>query len=563
MHRRLWSRVTLCVVLLLLQSVILMPVFFFYRRMIDISIPHKDIRGILVIGAMAIGLYAANFGVGVLARYLTLKTTKIVIYELRARVCTKLQELCMSYYDNSNVGNLHARAMIDTEGVDAASNALLTGILVSVTSFIVALVVLFRMNMTLTLVLLAMLPLIYFSRHALKNYMRESHREFRDYREYLSASIHNLLNSIRLVKMLGMEPFETEKLNANTHDYLRSSIKACTISFLFGSMIMTIAGLGTMSVWVIGAMLVVKGHLTVGDVVAFAGLQVYLVGPINQMAGFTEMLYSGSTALKSVFGLLDEAEVEFPLQGIPIEKLHGRVDFEGVSFEYSDGTKALDGISFTAAPGRQIALVGESGAGKSTLIHLILGLYLPTDGRVLVDGQDITSLDLRSLRRQIGMVSQETILMNGTVKDNISYGTPDADFGAIKRAAEQANADGFISKLADGYDSLCGENGVRLSGGQRQRIAIARALLRDPSILILDEATSSLDSESEAQIQEAMEVLRKNRTTFVIAHRLSTILTSDTILVMRDGRIVESGMHEELLANGGVYAGLYHTQFRR
>ncbi len=559
MYRSRWQQLIMCIGIALVQPVILVPVNFFYKRLIDVSIPQRNAHEIVILGAIAFLLFVINFGVATLARYLTLKTTKSVIYEIRSRVCTKLQELCMSYYDNSNVGNLHARAMIDTEAVDVASNAMVVNVFTSATSFVIALIILIHMNWILTLVIVATMPLLYISRQLLKKSIKESYRDFRDQRESLSTGIHDMLSTIRLVKVFGMESFEEKKIQENIRGYLHSGIKSSIISNLFGNLVLTIGGLGAMAVWVVGAFLVVKGQMTIGSVVLFAGLQAYLINPINQLANLTEMIYSGSVALESVYDLLDEDDVEFPDEGHRMGTVRGDVAFDNVRFEYADGTCALQDISFCAQPGQQIALVGESGSGKSTLIHLILGLYLPTKGSVLIDGHDITKLDLRSLRQQMGMVSQETILINGTVKDNIRYGTPDANDEAVVDAAKLASAHDFVSKLPEG----CGEDGVRLSGGQRQRIAIARALLRDPKILILDEATSALDSESEMQVQNAMEVLRKNRTTFVIAHRLSTILSSDFVFVMKRGRIAERGTHGELLAMNGVYTRLYNTQFKR
>lgn len=563
LYRRRWPMVTCCVVLALLVNALVMPIPLIFGRLVDDYIPRKDGQGILIMAGLATVLYLLNLGLGLTQRYLTLKTTKAVIFELRARVCTKLQELCLSFYENNNIGRLHARAMIDTEQVDVASNTMVTQLLVSTAGFIIALVILIRLNPLLTLVLLIVLPLSYLIVRNTRVQLRQSQRDFRDQRETLSSNIHDLLNSIRLVKTFGMEPLEEEKLNENIREYLRRGIRSATIGSFFSYLIMLVGNLSTLVVWVVGAILAVKGKMTIGQIVAFAGFQGFLLNPINQLAMMTETLMSGSTALGKIFDLLDNGEVEFPADGEAVEQIRGEVAFHNVDFTYTDGTKALDGVTVAVEPGKQIALVGESGAGKSTLIHLILGLYLPTTGQVKIDGKDITTLNLRSLRRQIGMVSQETILVSGNVRDNIRYGTPEATDADVVSAAQRANAHEFIMRLPDGYDASIGEEGVKLSGGQRQRLAIARALLRDPRILILDEATSALDSESELQVQQALEVLRCNRTTFVIAHRLSTILNSDAILVMKAGRIVERGTHEELLARRGEYAHLYHTQFHR
>ena len=563
MYRRRWYMVALCVFLALLVNVLVMPIPLIYGRIVDRYIPNKDVRGIYAMAAIATALYLLNLGLGLTQRYLTLITTKAVIYELRARVCTKLQELCLSFYEDNNIGRLHARAMIDTEQVDVASNAMVTQLLVSITGFVIALVILLRINAPLALVLLIILPLSFIILRLTRRPMRQSQRAFRDQRETLSSGIHDLLNNFRLVKTFGMETLEEEKLNDSIREYLRRGIRMATMSAFFSNMVMLMGNFSTLTVWIVGAMLAIHSRMTIGQVVAFVGFQGFLLTPINQLAMLTETLMSGSTALGKIFELLDSDEVEFPAEGEQVEQIRGEVAFQDVSFVYNDGTQALDRISVSVEPGKQIALVGESGSGKSTFIHLILGLYLPSEGQMFIDGKDLTTLNLRSLRRRIGMVSQETILMSGTLRDNIRYGTPEATDADVVAAAKGANAHEFISKLPKGYDAQIGEEGVKLSGGQRQRIAIARALLRDPRILILDEATSALDSESELQVQNALEVLRRNRTTFVIAHRLSTILNSDTILVMKQGRIVEHGSHQELLAHRGEYARLYHTQFHR
>lgn len=290
MYRSRWQQLIMCIGIALVQPVILVPVNFFYKRLIDVSIPQRNAHEIVILGAIAFLLFVINFGVATLARYLTLKTTKSVIYEIRSRVCTKLQELCMSYYDNSNVGNLHARAMIDTEAVDVASNAMVVNVFTSATSFVIALIILIHMNWILTLVIVATMPLLYISRQLLKKSIKESYRDFRDQRESLSTGIHDMLSTIRLVKVFGMESFEEKKIQENIRGYLHSGIKSSIISNLFGNLVLTIGGLGAMAVWVVGAFLVVKGQMTIGSVVLFAGLQAYLINPINQLANLTEMI---------------------------------------------------------------------------------------------------------------------------------------------------------------------------------------------------------------------------------------------------------------------------------
>lgn len=562
MYRSRWLQVLVCISIAILSSLILLPIPLIYQRIIDTLIPQQNAKGIFLLGLVGLGLYLINLGANVGQRYLTLKTTKAVIYELRARVCTKLQELCLSYYDNTNVGKLHARAMLDTEQVDVSSNAVVSQLLVSLVLAIFALVMLLKINLILTMIFLCITPLMYLLRRAMVERLKIENREFRDQREQLSARINELLHSIRLIKTLGMEKFEEAKMNGTIREYLQSGIRLNVSASILMNSLVALANLGGFFVYIFGGWLVLKGQMSIGSVVAFAQLQNFLINPINQLASITEMLFSGNIALSALFELLDEDAVEFPAQGQPLREINGEVSFQDVSFSYPDGTEALVNVSFSIKPGQQVALVGSSGSGKSTLINLILGLYQPDRGQVYIDKHDLKNLKLSNLRRQMGIVSQETILIDGTIKENIRYGSPKATDEDIEKAARIANAHGFISQLPQGYDSPCGDGGVKLSGGQRQRLAIARALLRNPKILILDEATSALDSESEFLVQKALDHLRQDRTTFVVAHRLSTILDSDLILVMKQGEIVERGTHTELLAMNGPYAQLYKTQFK-
>jgi ABC-type multidrug transport system fused ATPase/permease subunit len=562
MYRSRWPQVLACLSTAILSSLILLPVPLIYQRIIDVLIPQKNVKGIFILGLVGLFLYLIHLVTNVGQRYLTLKTTKAVIYELRARVCTKLQELCLSFYDNTSVGKLHARAMLDTEQVDVSSNAVVSQLLVSIVLATFALIMLLRINLILTGIFLCISPLMYILRRLMVGKLKIENREFRNQREHLSSNINQLLHSIRLIKTLGTEKYEQEKINDSIHEYLQSGIRLNVSSSILVNSLMALANLGGFSVYIFGGWLVLKGQMSIGSVVAFAQLQTFLINPINQLASITEVIFGGNAALGAVFELLDVDDVEFPALGQPLRDVVGEVSFRDVSFAYPDGTDALVNVSFTAKPGHQIALVGSSGSGKSTLINLILGLYQPDRGQVLIDNHDLKDLKLRNLRRQMGIVSQETILIDGTIKDNIRYGSPRATDQDIEEAARKANAHDFIMQLPHGYDSPCGDGGVRLSGGQRQRLAIARALLRNPKILILDEATSALDSQSELLVQTALDRLRRERTTFVVAHRLSTILNSDLILVMKKGEIIERGTHNELLALNGVYARLYKTQFK-
>jgi ATP-binding cassette, subfamily B, bacterial MsbA len=314
-----------------------------------------------------------------------------------------------------------------------------------------------------------------------------------------------------------------------------------------------------------GGHLVLQGSLKGGDLIAFLLITVFVAGSIGSFTGLYSQLQEALGASRRIFELLDAVtDLPEPAEPVALRAPRGAVRFEGVRFRYGDrgDLPVLDGIDLDVAPGRVVALVGPSGAGKSTLVSLVPRFFDPVGGRILLDGVDLRRLATRELRSHIGIVPQETHLFSGSIADNIRYGRPGADDDAVRAAARAANADGFIVGFPDGYGTLVGERGVKLSGGQRQRVAIARALLKDPRILILDEATSSLDSESEALVQAALQHLMEGRTTFVIAHRLSTVLGADTIVVMDGGRIVQQGSHETLVDEGGIYRDLFERQFR-
>jgi len=311
-------------------------------------------------------------------------------------------------------------------------------------------------------------------------------------------------------------------------------------------------------------MVLFTGEMTMGQLVAFRTYQTQLYAPVLMLVTINNQLQTVIAAVERIFETLDTSpDIEERRDPIKLERIEGRVEVEHLSFSYEPGELVLEDISFIAEPGTVTALVGPSGSGKTTLVHFIPRFYDPQEGRVIIDGHDIRDVSLSSLRRHIGMVMQEDFLFSGTLRENIKYGRPRATDEEVIQAAMAANAHDFIMEFPDGYESMVGERGTRLSGGQRQRISIARALLRNPKILILDEATSALDSESEALIQDALEHLMKNRTTFTIAHRLSTVMNADTILVLDEGRIVERGKHAELATAGGVYEMLCEVQFNQ
>jgi subfamily B ATP-binding cassette protein MsbA len=373
------------------------------------------------------------------------------------------------------------------------------------------------------------------------------------------------ISGIRVVQSFTREPYEIGRFREAIESTFNLAMKRVRLSTLFGPMISFFGFSAVVVVFWFGGHEVLAGRITPGQLIMFLILTLTIAGSIGQFSGLWTGLQEALGATTRLFEILDTApEIRDAPGAEPLPPLQGRIVLEGVSFAYHDNPemKILCDVSLQVEPGEVLALVGPSGAGKTTLVNLIPRFFDPDSGRILVDGQDIRQVQVRSLRAQVGIVPQETLLFGGTVRENILYGKLEAEYDEMVAAAQAANAHDFITALPKGYDTTVGERGVKLSGGQRQRIAIARALLKDPRILLLDEATSSLDSESEGLVQEALERLMRGRTSIVIAHRLSTVHHATRIAVLDDGELAELGTHEELMRRGGLYAHLYKLQFR-
>jgi len=556
-------RIATGVLLTLLQSVALVPVPLILRRIIDTYIPGRNTHAILAACAIAAGLYLLHAMLAFSGRSLTLLCTKRVTENLRALLCMQLQQMSLRFYDRERASELHARVVIDTERIDVMGNAIVVHGVSSAIMFFIASGVLSWVNFQLFLMTIALLPLFYTAHRILKPRMREVNRLFRDGMEGMSSKVNDLLQSIRLVKSFAREAHEQKRAERQFRTVTRSALAMTILDSFYNNLMGFLTNSTTIAIYATGGLLITRGRMTVGDLIAFTGIIGFLISPINILMGMVTMVYAGLASLKPVHRLLtlDDPLEKYKGKRI-VTQLNGAVAFEHVSFVYdTTGKKALCDINVSVRTGETIALVGESGAGKTTFSNLIMGFYFPTEGRVLIDDMDIRELNLRTLRECIGVVSQENVLLNTSIIDNLRYGRMDATKEEVIAAARAANALEFIEETPEGFDAVVGDRGVRLSGGQRQRLAIARALLKNPQILILDEATSSLDSESEAKIQEALERLKANRTCFIIAHRLSTVISADRILVFKGGSIVESGKHAELLGKGGEYTRLCQRQF--
>jgi len=485
-----------------------------------------------------------------------------VIFDMRKDVYARLMRLPVGYFDGRASGDLMTRV---TDDIAAVHRVLIDGTEQGATAIVTVIAVaaiLFAKNAVLTMY--ALIPLGILVAGALW-YTLSAHRRYRRQRQAIGAMnalLMDNLQGIRQIKAFGREGYEDGRF-ARRADALRRATFGVMRVWAVYSPAMAFAGsLGMVLVLWMGGPMVTAGSMTLGELVGFLFYLSLFYEPIGRLHGLNQLVQSGRAAGERVFDILDATEEDSERAGTGTfdGPVRGEVRFENVSFNYDGRGDALKGISLNARPGQMIALVGATGSGKTTLVNLIPAFYRPSCGRITIDSRDIADLPLASLRSLVGIVSQEAFLFNGTVRENILYGKPDASGQQLEEAARAANCHDFITRLPDGYDTRVGERGVRLSVGEKQRVSIARALLKDPPILILDEATASVDTATEKTIQEALQRLMVNRTSFVIAHRLSTIINADQILVLARGEIVERGTHEEHLARQGVYARLCAIQ---
>ncbi len=517
-----------------------------------------------LIAFLLIGIFLVQAGFNYLRVFYLAKVGEGVVADLRKRLFKHLMGLSISFFENRKTGEITSRLTSDITTVQAIVSQSLAQFVNQLITLIGGVIFLFVLNFKLTLLMLAIIPAVILSGAYFGRRLRKISTEFQDLVASANATAEEAITGIRVVKSFTTEELEVACYSKEIEASYQMALHRARIRAIFIPSIIMAMFIGISIVLWVGGRLVLAGNLPAGDLIAFLLLTVFVAGSIGTFTGLYSQFQEALGASRRIFELLDE-QSSMPDTKNPkkIDSLKGIVSFKNVSFRYGNRGKenVLENISLEAKAGEIIALVGPSGAGKSTLISLIPRFYDPVNGQVQLDSNDLRDIGLQELRSHIGIVPQETQLFSGTILENIGYGREGSSIQEIQKAAIAANAHEFIQDFPNKYHTLVGERGVKLSGGQRQRIAIARALLKNPKILILDEATSSLDSESEALVQQALEVLMKGRTTFVIAHRLSTIRNAKRIIVLNEGRIVQEGNHRELLTQGGLYKELYDKQF--
>jgi len=609
--RPYWVSVTGLLITILIISGLSLISPLLYRNLIDYAIPSGDLTRLNLLALGMIGIPLLNGIIGVLQRRLNSTIGEGVIYDLRSALYAHMQRMSLRFFTQTRTGELMSRLNNDVIGAQRAISNTTVSIISDVVTLVATLAIMFALEWRLTLLGLAVLPLFILPARRIGSALRKLSRRSMELSAEMNATMNETLNisGALLVKLFGREQHELKRFRKDGAAVRDIGIRQAVVGRWFFMLLSVVSAVGSAVVFWAGGYLVIQGVFTIGTIVAFGAYLTQLYGPLMSLTNAQVEFAQSLVSFERVFEVLDiPVEIAERPESKVLQQVEGQVRFEKVSFAYaglgnqeqvgldeivrfswrgggeallkrgkektgeterrsnndngSDPHWALKDLSFIIEPGQLVALVGPSGAGKSTTTYMIPRLYDPTEGHILLDGIDIRDVALKSLADNIGMVTQETYLFYDTIRANLLYAKPEATEAEVIAAAKAANIHDFIVGLPDGYETVVGERGYRLSGGERQRIAIARVILKDPRILVLDEATSHLDSLSEEQIQNALQHVMKNRSSLVIAHRLSTILAADKIIVMDQGQLIEQGTHEQLLGQNGLYTTLYETQFK-
>lgn len=563
---RLW--LFFCVITIILISVLNVMPAVLTGRIIDEGFIGGDFSLLVMLIAASLGVMIASNLLSLFENYLNVRISQAITKDMKNNLYAHLQQMAHRFFTVNKQGDIITRMTSDINGVQSVISTTLTSTVSNVAVLMTSMAAMFQKNLVLALVGILILPLFVIPTKAVGKkrweLAQKTQMKYDDANQLLNETLS--VNGQQLVKLFTNEEEEYKKYSEINEDIMRLRIRENMAGRWFRMAISTFTNMGPMLIYLVGGVLILKYNtqgLTVGDITVMVTLLTRMYRPVSSLLGVQVEFYRALILFERIFEYLDmPIEIKSKADAIIPSGIAGDLEFKNVNFHYSKDKEILKDVSFRVPAKSMTAVVGPSGSGKTTVTNLLLRLYDVADGKITIDGIDIRDLDLKFLRETIGMVTQDAYLFNGTIRENLKYARKDATDDELIAASKEANIYDFISSLPDGFDTIVGNRGIKLSGGEKQRISIARVILKDPRIIVFDEATSSLDSISENLIQEAIEPLLKDRTSMVIAHRLSTIMAADQILVMDKGQIVEQGVHEELLKNGGVYKKLYETQFK-
>ena len=552
------------IVILLMILVMLCNVVnpYLLQQAIDVHVVNKDINGILLIGGLLLIINIFAWIASKIRWTMISKITNNILVNIRHELYEHIQKLSFDFFDNRPVGKILARVVGDVNALKNLFNQSIQTLIPELLSLICVAIAMFILNIKLAMACIILLPFLTIAMFYIEIHSRKRWEVFRNKRSNLNGFTHEDFSGIKVVQAFANEKNTEKNFRKMVKEQKEAFLNAVRLNDCFWPLVELSWGIGTLIVFAVGYRLILSGEIQVGKLIAFSMYTGMFWRPIMNLSSFYNTLITNFAAADRIFDILDqEPDIENIGKAPKMNRIEGKVEFRNIDFSYNVGGKVLNNINFKVNPGDKIALVGATGSGKTTIISLLSRFYDPTDGEILVDGKNIKYVDLYSYRSQMGIMLQDTFLFSSTIMENIRYGRLDATDEEVINSAKAVNAHEFIMKLENGYDTEVNERGSRLSLGQRQLVSFARALLANPRILILDEATSNIDTQTEMLVQKGIEKLIKGRTSFVIAHRLSTIRDCDKILVISDGEIIEAGTHDELLRNKGMYYDLYSAQY--